>query len=251
MPNTRLVHPAKIQCLAIFNNLPALLLYLGKVFFPVNLSVLPLLADTTLLYGWLALSIIVVALYFSREKSPGRIVLGLVWYLIFLLPTFIRYDQGLFDFAEHRLYLAFAGLLIVMLEIDQVKKLRWTGRTGAIMVLLIIILSGITMRQVRYYHDGVSFWQNAASTSPSSLLAHLNLSGMYAMNGRYDQAIAEGRRALALDKRAYMMHNNLGMLYLRQKKYREAEAEFREELRISGRNDGVLNNLLKAGRHAL
>ncbi|HVN67098.1 MAG TPA: hypothetical protein VMT55_01910, partial [Candidatus Sulfotelmatobacter sp.] len=75
-----MVHPAKIQCLAIFNNLPALLLYLGKVFFPVNLSVLPLLADTTLLYGWLALSIIVVALYFSREKSPGRIVLGLVWY---------------------------------------------------------------------------------------------------------------------------------------------------------------------------
>jgi len=83
---------------AIFTNSPAILLYLGKVILPFNLSTLPTLVDSTLIYGWVALFLILVLILVSKNKDWKLIIFGLGWFLAFLLPSFIRVGGFVPDF---------------------------------------------------------------------------------------------------------------------------------------------------------
>jgi len=114
---------------SLVNNSTALLIYCGKILFPVNLSVLPILRDSTLAYGIAATVLLSAAAIFhavrfrkrnsiaplQQEQMPSGALLlfGLIWFLLFLIPSFIRPDAHYpADFMEHRLYVPLIGLLL-------------------------------------------------------------------------------------------------------------------------------------------
>jgi hypothetical protein len=73
----------------IIKNSSALILDIGKIIFPVNLSVLPILQDSTLIYGLIVFVLLAVAWFFSKKKRINYSFFGLAWFLLFLLPSFI------------------------------------------------------------------------------------------------------------------------------------------------------------------
>jgi len=97
---------------------PATLQYLGKVFYPVNLKVMPLNSFFGILCGILSAALIAFLLYASY-KSSGKInkknvLFGTVLFLVFLIPT---YFQGNFYF-EHRMYLPLLGIILILNEVS-------------------------------------------------------------------------------------------------------------------------------------
>ena len=105
---------------SVIKNSRAVFLFVGKFFLPVNLSVLPILQDANLWIG-IVLTIIllgVMGLKFKSIKSHARFMaFGFFWFLVFLLPSFVRPDlNGIPDFLEHRIYLSLVGLLIIFQE---------------------------------------------------------------------------------------------------------------------------------------
>ncbi|MBU0605035.1 MAG: glycosyltransferase family 39 protein, partial [Candidatus Omnitrophica bacterium] len=200
---------------SVFLNLPALIQFIGKIIFPFNLSVLPLIQDTTFIYGILALALIVPALFFSKGARTGFIVFGASWFLLFLLPSFIRPNPAIVaDFIEHRAYLPLVGVFILLLEIDAVKKIdfrlkRYLAAAG----IVIILFAAITFLHTDNFKNRLSFWLNAATKSPHSPLAHRNLGAMYYLDGLPDKAEPEYRKALELNPLEQMAHNNLGLIY--------------------------------------
>jgi len=229
--------------LGLARNLPALLVQLGKLVLPVNLSVLPILADSSLVYGAVVLLALLAVLWFSREKSRTKVIFGALWFLIFLLPSFIRLNT-LPDFLEHRLYLSFFGFLLIIAEIDWIKSLDFSQRRVKIMVAaVILILSLVTVLHSRNFSDRLTFWRSAAASSPHSPLAQRNLGVMYYFAGDRAAATTYYAKALELNPNEPMVHNNLGVIYMDDNNLALAEQEFRAELAVNPDYDKALFNL--------
>ncbi len=114
--------PATISDLlvSLWHNLPGALQLFGKTLLPFNLSVLPIIQDTSLVWGILAMILLITALIWQLKKlsvNTFLIPLGLLWFLIFLIPSLINPNpQEVTNLFEHRLYLPIIGLLIVFAE---------------------------------------------------------------------------------------------------------------------------------------
>ena len=229
--------------LGVAGNSPALLVYIGKILFPFNLKTFPILEDSSLVPGVIAVIILSVLLFLSRQKRWPYVVFGVAWFLLFLLPAFIR-PTGLPDFLEHRLYLSFIGFLILVAEIDWVKNLNWQSRRIlALAGLFLIFLAALSFWHSGAFASRLSFWQSAAIGSPHSPLAQKNLGTMYYLDGANDKAEEYYQRALSLNSREAMVHNNLGVIYLNRGQYDRARQEFAQELQVNPNYDKALFNL--------
>lgn len=234
---------------SVIINSQGVLLYIGKLLLPFELGVFPILADSHLAYGIISTLILAIALWFSRQKRGIYLIFGCLWFLIFLLPSFIR-PVGIADFLEHRAYLSFVGFLIVLAEIDWVGRVDWRNRRAwTVAATILILMTAFSFRQAGYFSDRLTFWQAAAESSPRSPLAQRNLGVMYYFAGDSEAARRHYLVALDLEPREPMVHNNLGVIYLEEQKYEEAEREFRRELEINPSYDKALFNLGESYYH--
>lgn len=226
----------------ILHNSPAILVGLGKIILPINLSVLPVLADSTIIYGVIIFMALIYFIFKSREKRWSFLIFGLIWFLLFLLPSFIRLNT-LPDFLEHRLYVPLIGFLIIIAEIDYIKNLDFTKKNIKLICLgILVVFMAITLFHSRVFASRLVFWKAAAQSSPHSPLAQRNLGAMYYFEGNYIESEKYYRRALELNPYEEMVHNNLGVIYLDEKKYDLAKNEFLTELKINPGYDKAIIN---------
>jgi tetratricopeptide (TPR) repeat protein len=233
--------------LSIIQNLPGLVLGIGKIIFPFNLSVFPTLNDSSLVYGIIAIYLLFFAWFLSRAKRRRHGLFGLVWFLIFLLPSFASFanlNYNYSDFLEHRLYLPAIGFLMFLAEIDWVKNLDFNRkRVRLIIIFILLIFAGLTWRQSTHFHDRLTFWQTAVKNSPHSSLTQAVLGKVYYLEENPEAAVACFQKVITLYPQAIIVHNDLGLIYLQQKKYYLAEQEFRAELKNNPNYSKALFNL--------
>jgi len=220
---------------SVFQGLPVVVQYIGKIFFPLNLSVLATIEDTTFVYGILAIFLLVALLSVTKDRRWGRILFGLFWFLLFLLPSFARPNPDvLADFFEHRIYLSLVGTIIVVLEIGLVKALDFRKRPVQVAgALLILTFSALTFKHSGNFESRISFWEAATSSSPHHPLAHRNLGAMYYLDDRLAEAEVEYEQARTLNPAEPMVHNNLGLIYAQRGEYARAEAAYKKEMEIN------------------
>jgi len=230
---------------SVWENVPATIQLLGKVFLPFNLSVLPIMQDTTFIWGFLALVFILVLIAFQKDNYY-MMLFGIIWFVLFLWPSFIRPDiSGTADFIEHRLYLPIIGLMIFIAESGLG---RYFGNLNSgwflpAWLLVIVIFFGITFTHENNFSDRLIFWQNAASNSPHSSLAQKNLGAMYYLEKNYSLAGEYSQKALTLNSYEPMAHNNLGLIYASRGQFVQAENEYLKEISFNPLYDSAHYNL--------
>jgi hypothetical protein len=223
----------------------AILLYIGKIFYPFNLSVLPILEDSNKLFGIAGIITLTLLIIFTEKRRWKYLIFSALWFLITLLPTFIRPNTAVApDFIEHRVYLPMVGLMMILLESDLFKRLSFRIPAQFYAVIAVpLILIGINFIHVDNFKDRISFWVNAAANSPHSPLAHKNLGTMYYFSGYFDKAEIEYYKALELNPYESMVHNNLGVLYGNEGRVEEAMEEYQAELKYNPDYNNALFNL--------
>lgn len=220
---------------SIWSGLNFLPIYIGKVFFPYRLSVLSTYHDSSLWPGYILVFFVGIGLAISKSKRWNRVLFGLIWFLAFLLPTFIRAnpESDSFILREDRVYLASIGLWILILEIDFFKNFSFKSTSKfAGMVVVWIGLVFLNLIYSRSFADGMSFYAAGVENSPHLALAHTHLGDMLMADKRFDEAGAAYQKALKLNPFETRLHNNLGVLYLRQGKLNEAEKQFKAEIEL-------------------
>lgn len=233
---------------SIWVNSPALIQFLGKIFFPFNLSVVPILRDTTYFYGlaaWLVLAVIIF-LGLRQDKNYWRASLfGWLWFLVFLIPSFIRPEGSLSaDFIEHRVYLPLLGILFLLIKNPVWEKVNFSKKyILGLWLGLILFLSGLTFFYQQNFRNRLVFWQSAVKNSPHYPLARRNLGAMYYFEKNFAGALAEDQEALKLNPTEPMVHNNMGVILMNQGRLAEAAAQFLAELKINPNYDNSLFNL--------
>lgn len=221
-------------------NTGSFLLYLGKVFIPVNLTVLPILRDSTIVYGLVCLALLVLMYVMTKQPRKNYIILGCAWSFLFMAPAIALRN----DFMEHRMYVPMLGLFIIFSELDLFKNLFFGKKYKlivAVSVLLIFIIINIVHSGV--FKDGESFWASAVRTSPHYALSHKNMGCEFYKAGKINEAEEEFITSLKLDPKETMSHNNLGLIYMNKNINDKAEQEFLKEIEINPNYDVVQYNL--------
>ncbi len=168
----------------------AFALYFGLIFAPVGLHMersLDGVAPYAAAIGFALFLSCLLFIAFSWRKGLGRAAFGMAWFLAAWLPI-----SGIFPLnapmAEHWLYVPLAGLLWALAEAicavtTSVKKER--GRqivryaTGALAVVCIGVLLGLTTARNLDWHDNESIYSATLRDSPESPRVHFNLAVTY------------------------------------------------------------------------
>ncbi len=232
--------------ISIYRNLPALIQFLGKIFFPFNLSVLPIIQDTTIIWGILAFLLLAgIILFVAPNKRYKFILFGSLWFILFLFPSFIRPNPNVIaDFIEHRVYLPLVGIFIILGEVAFFQKLdfkKWPHLL--LMILLVASFSTITFIHSQHFKDKFAFWLNAAENSPHHPLAQRNLGAMYFLEEQYDKAEIQFKKSLALNPNEPMAHMNLGLIAMNRNQFAKAESLYIREIQINPNYENVYFNL--------
>ncbi|MCA9405273.1 MAG: tetratricopeptide repeat protein [Candidatus Omnitrophica bacterium] len=225
---------------SLWTNAPSLISYFGKVFLPLNLSVLPVLEDLPLIYGLVSLGVLLICIFAFGVRQWSRLIFGLVWFLLFLIPALV------ISFLKHeyRLYLPMIGCFFMLYEMKVWYKAAqrpfyWIPGVTAILTAFFIL----SLQHMDHFRERMAFWQNAVVSSPHSPLAHRNLGAMYYLEKDLDKAEEEYHKALELSPLEPMVHNNLGLIYADRQQPQLALQEYLAEIAVNPDYDNVYFNL--------
>ena len=245
------------QALSVLKSLPAVLPFLGKIFFPVGLSVFPILADMMLPLALGVVALLLLAfLAWNGRRGDHRFVIffGTVWFFVFLLPSFIRINNQVPNFSEHRAYLPLAGILMMLLACRIPERIKISGGTAVAAVSAAIVLfASVTFFHMGNFTDRMTFWKEAVASSPRHAFNLNNLGAMYFLEGDLASAEPLFRKALQVNPAEPMAAGNAGLICMRTGRAAEAEQFFLDEIRLNPTYDHAHFNLgillYNNGRH--
>lgn len=148
----------------------AILQYLGKIIFPVNLSVFPMMKDVSITWGLIALAVLITLVWVSKSYKEPLTLTGLFWFLIFIFPVLIIPTITNDNLFEHRLYIPLPGILMIL-----GKTFLLTGKTSnkvkaIIFTPVILLFAVMSFLRLGYFQDPLSYWTRAAKDSPRSCI---------------------------------------------------------------------------------
>jgi len=224
-----------IQLGTLFKNLPMRLSlsvqYLGKVLLPFNLSVFPMLNETSYLFGIAAILLLAVLIYFAKERNNKIWIGGLLWFLFLLAPLFVLpsalNDQ---DF-EHRLYLPIIGLLIMLSQTALFKNLKASMMT-IVVVSICSVFAVINYMHQQSFESPLSFWTEAVRTTPNSSYANMMLGArMKEQDAQQGEALMW--KAYAINPKEKYVNYYLGQNFLNKNQLDSAEKFLMNEMKTS------------------
>jgi tetratricopeptide (TPR) repeat protein len=224
--------------LRLLNAAHSLVFYLQKMIWPLELvPFYPFHADVSLfnlrfiIASILILAITGVCVFMITRK---HYLLFAVWsyYVITLLPVLGIIQVGSQSAADRYTYLPSISIfLLAGIGVDWIwRKISLTrfkrvlrgallGGTGTILVLL----SSLTINQIKIWRDSEIFWRYIISAFPTTFPeAYTELGVVYVKSGRLDEAIELYERALAINPFDAKTYANLGSAYGRKGMWDEA-----------------------------
>jgi tetratricopeptide (TPR) repeat protein len=193
--------------------------YLKMLLFPMNLNIDPDIEVVTRLLSWnfVIPVLCIVSLFFCSLKffKTRFVFFFLCWFFIILSPS--SSIVTLHDLAaEHRVYLASAGIFILlacwMTEVTR----RW-GETQSLKIILIFCVFALgimTLKRNAVWQSELSLWQDTYQKSPHKLRPLINLARAHSMEGNTDKAIKYYQDSLVEGPAVFATNYNLGDLYL-------------------------------------
>ncbi|MBN2020626.1 MAG: tetratricopeptide repeat protein [Sedimentisphaerales bacterium] len=228
--------------------------YIGKIFYPVNLSVLypinldgPPLGQAVVCF--LALALISSGAFLLRRKR-GYLFTGWFWYLGTLVPVIGLVQVGSQSMADRYIYIPGIGIYIIVawLTADATAGLRLRREIiASIGVCILAVLLIVTRKQAGYWKDGITLCRRATAVTKDNYIMHTNLGCALQDRGSIDEAEAEFEKALQIMPNHAEANNGYGVILAQKGLYDEAIARFRKALSGKTFIPGALNNLCKAG----
>jgi tetratricopeptide (TPR) repeat protein len=246
--------------------------YVWKMFLPIDLSI-PYQLDNPVFNWQSLLSLVFLAglsiLCLKHIKKRPYLMVGWLWYLGTLAPVSGIIQTGPTILADRYVYIPLIGLFIMLSwGLREIIDRGWRVKraVAAMMVLIMVIYSLLSVKQLRYWKDSVTLFSRAIAVNPDNNLARQNLGiALYeddklseaegylkevvrrssekstaylylaliaSSKGQHDSAISYLRSAIEADPRNTEAHVNLGIALAGRSEYKQADESFSEALKI-------------------
>ena len=238
--------------LRIGNALVSYIVYIGKLFWPSDLTVFypyPASIPAWRALGALALLLAISAAVFTMRKRLPALFTGWFWYLGMLVPVLGLVPLGKESHADRYTYLPEIGLCIMIAWGVAAATAKWPFRAeilGASAAIVLSLLGWLAFDQAKNWSDGVTLWQQALKHSPASPVIRNYLGYALHAAGRDDEARAEFEEAIALKPDYAEPENNLGTVLLRNGDVKDAIIHFQKALDYSPGHAEARSNLAVA-----
>lgn len=193
--------------------------------YPATINTLMFLASCCILSLITAISI------WQRRRRP-YLLWGWLFYLGVLVPVIGFIQVGIQAHADRYTLLPQLGLVMAIgLFFDQIliaKKIRRAA--AAIMTVVIAALMVLTFRQVSYWQDSKTLFNQNIEVAGENELAHFNLGTAYFQDNQFDLAITHLLTAAKMNPSDVTTYNNLGMAYAKLNQAALAEAAFSQAI---------------------
>ena len=243
----------------IENALAAYTAYLGKTFWPENLSIF---YPYTQIRPWEVFGSGLLLVFLSvfcirRMRFQPYLFVGWFWFLVTLVPVIGLAQVSVQSMADRYLYLPSIGLFIMvawgMADLASVSRSWRTGMTiGAAALLLACLLD--TRYQLRYWRDSVTLFSRALEVTGENPMGNFFLGNAFWVSGNLDEAAKNYRSVLRSAPNSEDVHYRLGYILCLQKKWPEAGVQFGEVLRLNPDNPYAHkflgDALVREGRYA-
>ncbi len=187
-----------------------LLRYVQLLFFPVDLhyyrsiDVLTSSWMTPIAFWFITLAVAGL-IYRALGEERKRLIFGLAWFFIFLLPTLnivpIIIEYSHISTAEHFLYLPIVGFVIFFLTAIEWPLrffLRGRRQRACLLTVTVILLTAATARQNIYWRGEIPLFERAVQYEKNMARLYLLLAQAYYSTGQTEKAIEAYNHALAI-----------------------------------------------------
>jgi tetratricopeptide (TPR) repeat protein len=227
--------------------------YLGKLFWPVNLTFIYPRWQVSQGVWWqylypLGVLVLLAGLWLMRQRSRAPLA-ALLLFCGTLFPALGFFNVFPFRFsfvADHFQYLASIGIIAAvsagMAGLMEQWKVRSRPASAALGVVLAAALAIPAWSQSRQYADAETLYRTTINRNPSCWMAHNNL-GKIKLDGRIEEAAAHFRKALLLKPDIAEAHLNLGRALQAMGRLEDAASEYREALWLKPDLAEAHNNL--------
>jgi protein O-mannosyl-transferase len=187
------------------------------------------LGDPVALLGLALLIAAAVAAWIYRRRYPLASY-GYFAYLVLMAPTssFLPIRDAL---VERRMYLAFLGLLLMLLEALRRWRLSGVTLAGALTALL-AICTLLTFQRAGTYASPIAMWEDSVAANPANDRAQFQLAYAYYETGRCAEAAARYEKAAQLKAPDYTLLLDWGLSLDCAGKPEDAAAKINEALRL-------------------
>lgn len=258
--------------------------YFLKAVFPHNLSVFYPFPDSIPVWQIAVSTLLIVGvsiLSIRLINEKPYIFTGWFWFLGTLVPVIGLIQSGLWPaMADRWMYIPQIGLYIVVVWgiVDLFRRMRFNHFFLVLpAALILLLLSIVTWHQVKHWRSNITLFQHAIDVTVNNIVAYNNLGNALIRAGRYEEAIRNLEKAIAiqpkyayaqyslglalyhqgniekatrrflktleLDPSFFRAHYNLGLIYYRQGRHTEAVRHYRSALRLENNYADTHNNL--------
>jgi hypothetical protein len=174
------------------------------------------------------------------------IVFGMIWFLLFLAPSFMASGYML-SLLPHRLYCVSVGAVLVFVEFftavsDRIKPVR--NYAVSLLCIFIILFAFASYVQVKKFENKEVYLLNAVNEQPGAELLRIKQAEYYADKGMFGEAkkaILSLKNDSGTHSTAY--YETLGYVYSLEGSYNKAIEIFEQLYAINPDNEAVMNNL--------
>jgi len=96
------------------------------------------------------------------------------------------------------------------------------------------------------YDEAIAEMRRAENLDPLSLIINSDLAELLGLAHSYDESIRQSRKTIEVDPNFALAHNQLAQAYLQKQMYEEAVAELQKAVRLSGDSPTCIANLARA-----
>jgi protein O-mannosyl-transferase len=215
----------------------AVMLYVLKLFWPVNLAVIYPLAriPTVELTPSLFMVVSISAAVWRWRISKPYLLTGWLWFLGTLVPVIGLVQVGSQSMADRYAYIPSIGffLALVLLACDfaqaiQIPKVIAAGIAAVILAACILQ----TEFQLQFWANTETLFRHALAVTKNNDGADLNLGLALESEGKLAEALEEYHNTLLINPNYPELHNNLGLILDQLGRHTESLAEYRIALSL-------------------
>jgi uncharacterized membrane protein YqjE len=216
--------------------------YLGKLFWPTNLSVLYPYPDhwpVGELVGAVVLVLGMSALVFLLHRRQPYLLVGWLLYLGTLVPVIGFIPLGGQSLANRYTYFPMIGVLLLVVWMIGEWSWRWRARNILVTAIVVVMASVFVARtryEIGYWKDSETLWRQAVAVTQNNFMAHYNLAAVVSSR-QSGEEIIEYQKSVDEFSEWEIAQRELGASYIRYGYYSNAIGPLEKAIQLNP-NDG-------------